>query len=276
MLISRYAKKVNIIFDGDLAGIKAALRAIGILIDAQVDVHVTLLPEEYDPDEFVREKGVDEFRRLTGPAPDFFRFYRDMVKTDTVEQEIALIKDLIQIIGRIHDPIRFDRYLKNISRVYDIPEEVIKKAMGQKPDERKVIKTPPPPAKKTPEEGLLAMILNNTVYFNQTRDILKPSDFIHEGYRKIFETLYNSTDPEHFDLNDVVVEKEISNRIFQRIINDEPLTEEAYKKALDDYLSKLDEKRIISEIPAAKKDEKRLRELQIEQVQSKRKKILNK
>jgi len=273
LLISRYAKKVNIIFDGDLAGIKAALRAIGILIDAQVDVHVTLLPEEYDPDEFVREKGADEFRRQTGQAPDFFRFYRDMVKTDTVEQEIGLIKDLIQIIGRIHDPIRLDRYLKNIARVYDIPEDVIKRAMGQKPDEKKVIKTPPPSLKKTPEEGLLALILNNKGYFNQTRDILKPSDFFHEGFRKIFEALANCADPEHFDLNDIAVDAEIRNRMFQRMFDEEHLTSEAFLNAIVAYKLKLEEKRMTLAIAEAKtmKNEKQIRELQIELDQFKRK-----
>jgi len=274
LLIARYAKKVNIIFDGDLAGIKAALRAIGILINAQVDVHVTLLPEEYDPDEFIREKGGDEFRRLTGQAPDFFHFYKDMMKIENVEQEIALIKDLVQIISRIQDPIRFDRYLKNVVRVFDISEDVIKKAMGQKPVEKKAVKSPAlPPAKKTPEEALLAMILNNKGYFNQHRDILKPSDFAQEGYRKIYEALSNSPDPDHFDLNDIAVDMEARNRMFQRMFDEEHLTAEAYLNALATYKLRLEEKRMTLAIAEAKKekDEKQIRELQIELDQFKKK-----
>jgi DNA primase len=273
LLISRYAKKVNIIFDGDLAGIKAALRAIGILIDAQVDVHVTLLPEEYDPDEFVREKGVDELRRLIGQAPDFFRFYRDMVKTETVEQEIGLIKDLIQIISRIHDPIRQDRYLKNIVRVFDIPEDVIKKAMGQKLPEKKIVKPPPPPAKKTPEEGLLSMILNNKGYFNQIREILKPEDFTHEGFKKIYEALAQSEDPEHFDLNDISVDAEYRNRMLRWMFDEQHLTAEAFVSAVMNYKQKLEEKRMTREIAEANKnkDDKQIQKKQAELDQSKRK-----
>jgi DNA primase len=265
---------VNIIFDGDLAGIKAALRAIGILIDAQVDVHVTLLPEEYDPDEFVRDKGPDEFRRLTEQAPDFFRFYRDMVKTETVEQEIGLIKDLIQIIGRIHDPIRQDRYLKNIVRVYDIPEDVIKRAMGQKPPEKKIVSSAPPrPAKNTPEEGLLSMILNNKGYFNQIREILKPEDFINEGFRKIYAALAQNEDPEHFDLNDITIDAEHRNRMFQRMFDEQHLTSEAFVNAVIAYKLKLEEKRMTLAIAEAKKtkNEKQLRELQTELDQFKKK-----
>jgi len=274
LLISRYAKKVNIIFDGDLAGIKAALRAIGILIDAQVDVHVTLLPEEYDPDEFVREKGADEFRRLTGQAPDFFRFYRDMVKTDTVEQEIGLIKDLIQIIGRIHDPIRLDRYLKDIARVYDISEGIMRKTMGQIPVENRVPeKVPQQFPKKTPEENMIVMLLNNKQYIKKDRDIMKPEDFSFEGFRKIYVALAQSDNPEQFDLNDVAVEIEIRNRIFRRIIDDEPITYEDYLNAVDVYKSKLNERRLTLEITEAKKlkNEPRVRELQIELDQFKRK-----
>jgi len=274
LLISRYAKKVNIIFDGDLAGIKAALRAIGILIDAQVDVHVTLLPEEYDPDEFVRDKGPDEFRRITGQAPDFFRFYRDMVKTDTVEQEIGLIKDLIQIIGRIQDPIRQDRYLKNVVRVYDIPEDVIKRAMGQKPPEKKIVPpVPPRPAKNTPEEGLLSMILNNKGYFNQIRDILKPEDFNNEGFRKIYVALAQNEDPEHFDLNDISIDAEHRNRMFQRMFDEQHLASEAFVNAVIAYKLKLEEKRMTLAIAEAKKtkNEKQLRDLQTELDQFKKK-----
>lgn len=274
LLISRYAKKVNIIFDGDLAGIKAALRAIGILINAQVDIHVTLLPEECDPDEFVREKGADELRRLTGQAPDFFRFYRDMVKTDTVEQEIGLIKDLIQIIGRIQDPIRFDRYLKDISRVYTIPEDEIRKAMGQKPVEKRVLeKIIQPHFKKIPEEKFLAMLIYNKQYFPQVREKIKPEHFSLEGFRKIFEALSICKNTELFDINDVVVEKEIQNRMYPRIINGENLTEEDFNKAVDNYISKLDNNRLTLKIAeeSKSKNDSGVRELQTELNRKKKK-----
>ncbi|MEO0226379.1 MAG: DNA primase, partial [candidate division WOR-3 bacterium] len=57
LLLSRYCKQVYLFFDGDMSGIRAALRAIGLLINVQVGVKVVNLPEGKDPDSFVNEKG---------------------------------------------------------------------------------------------------------------------------------------------------------------------------------------------------------------------------
>lgn len=267
LLISRYAKKVNIVFDGDLSGIKAALRAIGILINAQVDVHVTLLPDEYDPDEFLRDRGAAELLQVAGRAPDFFHFYKEMVKVESVEQEIALIKDLIQIIGRIQDPIRLDRYLKNISRVYDIPEDVIKRALGQKPPERTWVKPKEPPKNKTsPEVNLMALILNNMDHFNANRGILQPEDFQNPDLRKIYEALTAAKESADFDLNDFPIAAEIKSKMFQKMINEERIASDEFIKALLNYKAELDEKKIIAAITEALKDhnDKRVRDLQVE------------
>jgi len=267
LLISRYAKKVNIVFDGDLSGIKAALRAIGILINAQVDVHVTLLPDEYDPDEFLRDRGAAELLQVAGRAPDFFHFYKETVKVESAEQEIALIKDLIQIIGRIQDPIRFDRYLKNISRVYDIPEDVIKRAMGQKPPERTSVKPKKPPKNpESPEVNLMALILNNMDHFNANRDILKPEDFRNPDLRKIYETLAAAKESADFDLNDFPIAAEVKSKMFQKMINEERIAPDEYNKALLNYKAELEEKNKIAAITEAQKDhnEKRVRDLQVE------------
>jgi DNA primase len=267
LLISRYAKKVNIIFDGDLSGIKAALRAIGILINAQVDVHVTLLPDEYDPDEFLRDRGAAELLQVAGRAPDFFHFYKEMVKVESVEQEIALIKDLIQIIGRIQDPVRLDRYLKNISRVYDIPEDVIKRALGQKLPERTWVKPKEPPKNLTsPEVNLMALILNNMDHFNANRDILQPEDFQNPDLKKIYEALTAAKESADFDLNDFTIAAEIKSKMFQKMINEERITPDEYNMALLNYKADLEEKNKIAEITEAQKDhnDKRVRDLMVE------------
>jgi len=66
-LLSRFAKKVVINYDGDSAGIKAARRAIEHLLPQEFDIKVLVLPEAKDPDDFIREKGVDAYNERRGP-----------------------------------------------------------------------------------------------------------------------------------------------------------------------------------------------------------------
>ena len=261
LLISRFAKKVNILFDGDLSGIKAALRSIGLLINAQVDVYVTSLPEGSDPDKFINQSGVAQLNTLIDSASDFFHFYRKVVKTNTVEQEITLIKDLIQIIGNIHDPIKFDRYLKYISHVFDIPVERIEKGMIQK----KVTQTPPRKLTISMEEKLMAMILNAREHFSLTKEILKPTDFKQENIVRLYKVLLKD---ENFDVYDVldVIDEHLKEKLLSIIIKEEPIPREAYCEALVRFKNRVEEKRIRQKIIEARKngDDKALTQYQTE------------
>jgi len=233
ILISRYAKKVNILFDGDMSGIKAALRAIGLLINAQVEVYVTLLSTDYDPDKFIKEKGIDELNGLINSATDFFHFYKGMVKTETVEQEIVLIKDLIQIISNIQDPIRFDRYLKHVSRVFDIPVDLVKREMGK--DLPIVSKPPFSKSVITPEERLIALIFSNREFLTHARETLLPQDFTEERIRRLYEVLIKDQNFDIYDISEINIDEDLRGKVLSLVIKEEKLSEGNFIKALKDY-----------------------------------------
>lgn len=248
MLISRFAKKVNILFDGDLSGMKAALRAIGLLISAQVDVFVTSLPKDSDPDRFVNESGVDELKEAIESAVDFFHFYKKMSKPETVEQEVVLIKDLIQIISNINDPIRFDRYLKYASHVFDIPVETIKNTMDGRTE------FPHKPVRQTrimPEEKLIAMILNMREHFAEFKSILVPEDFTVPGVRRLYRQLLDRGD---IDIDDALtsVDEELRQKIYSIIMRGESVTKEALLESIKRHKSSVEETRIRIKISEAR------------------------
>lgn len=247
MLISRFAKKVNILFDGDLSGMKAALRAIGLLINAQVDVFVTSLPEDSDPDRFVNESGLDELKEVIESAVDFFHFYKKMSKPETVEQEVVLIKDLIQIISNINDPIRFDRYLKYASHVFDIPVETIKKTMGGHTE------FPHKPVRQTrimPEEKLIAMILNMREHFAEFKSILVPEDFTVPGVRRLYRQFLDRGD---IDIDDALTgaDEDLRQKVYSIIMRGESVTKEALLESIKRYKSSVEETRIRTKISEA-------------------------
>jgi DNA primase len=248
MLISRFAKKVNILFDGDLSGMKAALRAIGLLINAQVDVFVTSLPEDSDPDRFVNESGVDELKEAIESAVDFFHFYKKMSKPETVEQEVVLIKDLIQIISNINDPIRFDRYLKYASHVFDIPVETIKNTMDGRTE------FPHKPVRQTrimPEEKLIAMILNMREHFAEFKSILVPEDFTVPGVRRLYRQLLDRGD---IDIDDALTsaDEDLRQKVYSIIMRGESVTKEALLESIKRHKSSVEETRIRTKISEAR------------------------
>jgi len=244
-LLSRYAKRVMILFDGDLSGIKAALRAIGLLINAQVDVHIVLLPEDSDPDSIINQQGADALRELISGAIDFFHFYRKVVKTETLEQEIALIKDIIQIIAKIQDPIRFDRYLKHVAHVFDIKPDVIEKEMTRTTS----VGPPKPPSdmKISQEERLMAMILNGFEYFSLAKEYLKPSDFAEEGIKRLFNKLIKEDDFDVANLSDMV-DGDLREKLLSVIMKEEPVSRESLLEAIKIFKGRLEKKRIMKKI----------------------------
>jgi len=241
LLLSRFARKAIILFDGDLSGIKAALRAIGLLIDAGVDVFVALLPENSDPDSFINEQSPKALQELLGGASDFFHFYKGMVKTDTVSQEIALIKDLIQIVGRIRDPIRYDRYLKYAAHVFDIPVETIQKEIDQKAPPPK---PPIPTAKISREEKLMAMVLSGYDHFALVKKYLQPDDFIEEGTRRLYKKLLKE---DNFDIAELseIVDESLREKLLSAIMRGEPVSRESLLDAIEKYKGQVMRKRLI-------------------------------
>uniref|UniRef100_A0A7C4XEQ3 DNA primase n=1 Tax=candidate division WOR-3 bacterium TaxID=2052148 RepID=A0A7C4XEQ3_UNCW3 len=260
MLISRNAKKVKLIFDPDPSGIKASLRAIGLLINAQTDVHVALLPEGYDPDKFINEKGVVELTKIINSAPDFFEFYKSSVKVETVEDEIALIRDLIEIISKIQDPLRFDRYLKYSARVFDISTEVILKEMKKRdvPEPERRPKSP-----TSNEEKIIMLIFNNIQYLPKAKEIITPEDFSDERVRRVYELLFKDETFDMADLSKYMVEEGLREKILSSLISEDRVSEADFVKALTLFKNSLQRGKIKKELAEAirKGDEESLKKL---------------
>lgn len=123
-LIRRYVPEVVLVFDGDAAGVKAALRGSGILTAAGLRVRALTLPDNKDPDDYVRDAGVDAFRRLLRDAPDFVSFYVAMSheRTGSVEGRTEIARELFQMVRHVDDRLRAEEYLKIIAKALGIQD----------------------------------------------------------------------------------------------------------------------------------------------------------
>src|SRR5256885_2457561 len=81
-LLSRFARKVLVNYDGDQAGVQAAKKAIEILLAEDLEVKILVLPDGSDPDEFIRKAGVTEYQRQRGLAQPHIQFVIDQAVRD--------------------------------------------------------------------------------------------------------------------------------------------------------------------------------------------------
>lgn len=123
-LIRRYVPEVVVVYDGDAAGIKAALKGTSILTASGLRVRALALPDGKDPDDFVRDHGADAFRALLAAAPDFLTFYVDMTRdrTNTIEGRSEVAHELFQIVRGMADQLRKDEYLRLIAKALGLHE----------------------------------------------------------------------------------------------------------------------------------------------------------
>ncbi len=128
-LIKRNTQNITILYDGDAAGIKAALRGLELVLEQDMNVKVVLLPKGEDPDSFVQSVGTVKFKEyIEEKATDFILFKTNLLLEETANDPIkraSLIKDIVGSIARIPDPIKRSVYVRECSILMDINEQIL-------------------------------------------------------------------------------------------------------------------------------------------------------
>lgn len=128
-LIRRYSKNVTVLFDGDAAGIRAAIRGIDMLLEGDLNVRAVALPEGEDPDSYSRQLSTTAFQHfLESEAQDIIRFKVGLLMEDIEKDPIKRsesIKDIVGSIAKINDPVKRAVYLKECSDLMGIDEAVL-------------------------------------------------------------------------------------------------------------------------------------------------------
>lgn len=127
MKLRNYTENITLMLDGDEAGIKSALRLIGLFAEMDVNGNMVVLPEGHDPDSFVREKGaaaVAEVVKSKKPILDFyFDHYSGKEKMTTLQGKQAFIRQVMPHIDAIRDRVKRRLYVKRLSELTGVEEE---------------------------------------------------------------------------------------------------------------------------------------------------------
>lgn len=128
-LIRRFTFNVVLLYDGDAAGIKAAIRGVDIMLEEGMNVKVVVLPDGEDPDSYAKSHGADAtLEYIAGHQKDFIFFKSDILLKDAGNdptKKTTAIRGLVESIALINDPIRRAYYTRECGKLADLPEQML-------------------------------------------------------------------------------------------------------------------------------------------------------
>ncbi|MFN5374813.1 MAG: DNA primase [Chitinophagaceae bacterium] len=129
-LIKKYTTNLTIIYDGDKAGVKAALRGLDLAIEEGLNVQLVLIPDNEDPDSYVKKVGADEFRNFINQnKKDFILFQLEVALADAGNDStrkaavVNQIAESISKLSRAEDFTRQQDYIKRCSSILRVDEQ---------------------------------------------------------------------------------------------------------------------------------------------------------
>ncbi|MGZ7065091.1 MAG: DNA primase [Candidatus Aminicenantales bacterium] len=126
----RFAPRVVVNYDGDNAGRAAAARAVPLCLEKGLNVQVLVLPENLDPDGFIRKHGREKYQALLKKAAPGLKFLVDAmtrgVRTAIPEEKGRIARSIVKEIEKVPDAVARGEYLKEASHYLGLGEEVLR------------------------------------------------------------------------------------------------------------------------------------------------------
>jgi DNA primase len=128
-LIKRYTPNITMLFDGDVAGIKASFRGIDMILKEGLNVKVVLFPDGEDPDSYSKKLSQPELEDfIETNSKDFIRFKSDLLLSDAKNDPIKkaeLVKDILGTVSVISDEVKRSIYMSEVSSMFEIGEKAL-------------------------------------------------------------------------------------------------------------------------------------------------------
>ena len=137
-LISRFTNNITLMFDGDAAGVKAALRGVDLILKEGMNVRIVLLPEEHDPDTFARANTSEALREyIADKAEDFLAFKARLLLGEATNDPLKrteAINDMVHSIALIPDQIKRSEYVRYCAEIMNTEQQTLAVAVARNLD----------------------------------------------------------------------------------------------------------------------------------------------
>ena len=256
-LLKRYTKEVLLSYDSDGAGVKAALRAIGILKEAGLTGRVINLEPYKDPDEFIKNLGAEAFQERIDNAENSFLFEIRMLQREydlnDPEKKTEFHRAVAKKLCEFPEEVERENYLEAVAEKYHIGFESLRKLVAStaastglaRPVERpksgiQKKNTPEDNVKKT-QRLLLTWLAEEPQIYPKIAAFLSAEDFTEELYRKVADRLFENLSRGEVNAAAIIsmFPEEEEQREAAAIFNTslvEPETKKEKEKALHDIL----------------------------------------
>jgi DNA primase len=216
-LLSRYTKNVVLLFDADVAGIKASMRSIEILLKRDMEVKIVSLPKGEDPDSYVNKFGKDEFEELIKRAENFLeyetKYYELQGKFDDPSTAAEAIRELVKPVALINDELKRNLLIRNIAQKFNLREKLIESELDKQIKQvKRFEKTDSKVFQNRKAEETTSTLIDavpeiSPVLYNLEREIIK---LLFEADRPVAELIFNYLHPEDFSST-------LNRELFERV-----------------------------------------------------------
>ena len=227
--IRKFASKVYLAYDGDDAGVNATLRAGYVLFQAGVEPLVIPMPNDKDPDDWVREEGVNAFQEAMGSSISLLLFHlqKKDVKNLSATDRSRIVKEILKEISLINDGIIRDDLLKSLSQELQLDEVEVFRLFNSQTGMKKV-------RADSEQSNTKDQPFTNTMQKAQL-EIIRAIAF---NFDEVYPSMKNIIDFQIFD-------EPILQKIGLLLIKDKKSKD---LSAIIDQFENMDEKRLVSEI----------------------------
>jgi DNA primase len=147
-LLKRFAPEVVLCFDGDNAGQNAIVKAFDILIKSELSMKVLFLPDQHDPDSFIKAYGAEAFGKLLSTAHQFFDFYLAYLcqhhNKDSDSGRLQIVQAMGEALNKADQPLLTDTYAQKTANLLNVSTQTILDQFKRIPQysERRYTETP--------------------------------------------------------------------------------------------------------------------------------------
>ena len=224
-VLSRFTENIYMLYDGDGSGRKAAIRAAGRVLGRGCNVKIIGLPEEHDPDSYIRNNGAASMQKMIDEAKPIAEFLKDddVIGVD----KKGKLSVLFNILNEIEDEVAQELLIQDIAETFGLSGHAISSKIRKK---RRTFKKEPeitevPKMEQfTEERDIILLIINNQSLYKKVAQEIDSSYFLTGKYRKIYKIMSEQIE----DMDNIpaliskITEEDIRNLLTELSLSDPP------------------------------------------------------
>ncbi len=283
-IIKRYTNEVYLAYDSDDAGVRAAIKAIGILREMDMTSRVINMKPYKDPDEFIKNLGRDEYEKrineaLSGPMFEMAVLSESYNMNDP-EEKTEFMREAAKKLAAIEDKVSRSNYIETVSNKYFLDRDNFKSMVTsygiagmaerrnyiEEDEKRREYNRKKEDGRKEEEKLLLTWLANKPVLFDKLEGIISEKDFTEGDYEAVAKKLFQQyretkkVNPASIvNMSDDLEKQRLVAEMLQTELQFET-TDEETEQAINDVVKKIKLENIKREM-AENKDINRFQEL---------------